>query len=154
MQRTGRRIYRGYILIFALLCFPAAFAQSGAVDGWPIFAKVKFTSRLFKKLNEYYLVPFFDQRITSLAGTEITVKGHYIPFDGPRDQIIISKSPLASCFFCGGAGPESVAEAILKSKAPKLKSDQTITVKGKLKLNDKDINHMNFILVEAEIIEN
>jgi len=143
-----------YSLTLILFYFPIAFAQSGAVDGWPIFAKVKFTSKLFNKLNEYYLVPFFDQRITSLEGSEITLKGHYIPFDAAKDQIIISKSPLASCFFCGGAGPESVAEAILKSKAPKLKSDQTITVKGKLKLNDKDINHMNFILVDAEIIEN
>lgn len=154
MQQRRGRIYRRYILILALFCFSTAFAQSGSVDGWPLFARVKFTSKLFKKLNEYYLAPFFDQRITAWEGSEITLKGHYIPFDGPKDQIIISKSPLASCFFCGGAGPESVAEAILKSKAPKLKSDQTITVKGKLKLNDKDLNHMNFILVDAEIIEN
>jgi len=142
------------ILAITLIFSFSAFAQSSKVDGWSNFARVKFTPKLFKKSNEYFLVPFFDQRIRSLEGTEIILKGYHIPFDLPKNQLIISKTPNASCFFCGGAGPESVAEINLKSNAPKLKVDQIISVKGKLKLNDKDINHMNFILVEAEIITN
>ncbi|HTJ51009.1 MAG TPA: hypothetical protein VL443_16220 [Cyclobacteriaceae bacterium] len=147
------KFMKAILAITFIFCFPV-FAQSNEVDGWPIFARVKFTPKLFKKSNEYFLVPFFDQRIRSLEGTEIILKGYHIPFDLPKDQLIISKNAYASCFFCGGAGPESVAEVILKSKAPKLKVDQIISVKGKLKLNDKDINHMNFILVDAEIIAN
>ena len=139
--------------IIFIFCF-SAFTPGDKVDGWPVFARVKFTPTLFKKSNEYSLVPLFDQRIRSLEGTEIILKGYHIPFDLPKNQLIISKSAYASCFFCGGAGPESVAEVILKSNAPKLKVDQIISVKGKLKLNDKDIDHMNFILVEAEIIVN
>lgn len=130
----------------------SSFAPPSSVEGWGVFARVKFTSTFFKELNEYFLVPAFDKRITSLAGSEIILKGYYIPFDLPKNQLIISKNPYSACFFCGGAGPESVAEVVLISKAPKLKVDQVITIKGKLKLNDKDVNHLNFILVEAEIV--
>jgi hypothetical protein len=125
-----------------------------AIDGWPIFAKVKFTATLMKELNEYFLIPTFEPKIKSLIGSDITLKGYYMSLDMPARQLIISKNPYSSCFFCGAAGPESVAEVILKTKLPKLRTDQVITVKGKLKLNAKDVNHMNFILTEAEIIPN
>ena len=65
--------------------------------------------------------------------------------------IILSKFPYSQCFFCGGAGPESVAEIYFSSKRPRLKADQLITVTGLLKLNALDINHMNFILENARI---
>lgn len=150
LDSIGSLVFR---LCAALTFFcSVAFAQNGEVNGWPAFARVKFESKFFKEQNEYFLVPMFDQRINSLAGTEITLKGYYLPFDLPKNQLIISKNPYASCFFCGGSGPESVAETVLKSKAPKLKVDQIITIKGKLKLNGTDINHMTFILENAEIL--
>lgn len=139
------------IVIMWLMWTPAA-GQPPETDGWDLFARVKFEAKYIKEANSYFLAPVFDQKIISLAGTEITLKGYYMPMETEQNQLIISKNPYASCFFCGGAGPESVAEALLKAKSPRLKVDQIITVKGKLKLNDKDINHMNFILVEAEII--
>ena len=113
---------------------------------------MKFEEKFFKEANGYYLVPVFDQKINSLEGTEIELTGYYLPLETEKNQLIISKNPYASCFFCGGAGPESIAEVLLKEKSPKLKVDQIITVKGKLKLNDKDVNHMNFILMDAEIV--
>ena len=143
---------RKQILIVLVFVYATVFAQSDKVNGWPVFARVKFESKFFKEQNEYFLVPSFDQRIRSLVGTEITLKGYYLPFDLPKNQLIISKNPYASCFFCGGAGPESIAEAVLKWKAPRLKVDQIITIKGKLKLNGTDIEHMNFILEDAEIV--
>jgi uncharacterized membrane protein YcgQ (UPF0703/DUF1980 family) len=140
------------IILLALSLSFTAFGQPDATDGWPLFARVKFNTVLYKELNEYFLVPSFDKTITSMVGTEITLQGFYIPFDLPKNRLVISKSPYSSCFFCGGAGPESVAEVIFKTKAPKLKTDQAITIKGKLKLNNKDINQLNFILVDAEWI--
>lgn len=140
-------------IALVIVCF-SAFAQSHEEDGWRIFARVKFDSKFFKELNTYFLVPVFDQRIKALVGSEITLTGYYIPFDLPKNQLIISKNNYASCFFCGGSGPESIAEVVLTSKSPKLKVDQIITVRGKLKLNDKDVNHMNFILEDGEIIPN
>ncbi len=139
------------ILMLCLTCLPAL-GQPAGTDGWDLLARVKFESKFIKEANGYFLVPVFDQKISSFAGTEIKLKGYYMPMETEKNQVIISRYPYSSCFFCGGAGPESIAEALLKAKSPKLKIDQIITVKGKLKLNDKDVNHMNFILVDAEII--
>jgi hypothetical protein len=121
-------------------------------DGWQLFARTKFVSTYMKPYNEYFLVPQFDTKLKQLQGTEIELKGHYIPMDLLTNSIVLSKNPYSSCFFCGGAGPETVAEINFKSKRPKLKPDQIITVRGKLRLNDKDVEHMTFILDQAEII--
>jgi hypothetical protein len=121
-------------------------------DGWKLFARVAFEPKYFPEFKEKYLVPNFNQAIVSKVGTSITLRGHYLPFDMQGNSIIISKFPYAACFFCGGAGPESVAEIFFSGKPPKFKADQVITVKGKLRLNDKDVNHMNFILDDAELL--
>jgi hypothetical protein len=137
------------IIVLAFTCL--AFEQPSA-NGWDIFAKVKFSEKFIKEFNEYYLVPFFDSRIRSYEGKEVTLEGYYLPFDlNDKNSIIVSRNPYSSCFFCGGAGPESVAEVVFASKVPRLKSDQVITVTGILKLNEKDIDHMNFILVHARV---
>jgi hypothetical protein len=117
-------------------------------EGWNIFARVKFTEQLIR--SEYYLVPFLDTRIKSYEGKVVSLKGYYLPMDLADERaIILSKNPYSMCFFCGGAGPESVAEIICAGKAPKLKPDQIVTVTGKLKLNAADVEHMNFILEDA-----
>ena len=126
--------------------------QEPAQEGWKLFAKVQFKSVFFKAQNEYFLVPAFDAAMRSKQGIEIQIKGHYMPVELKNNSLVLSKFPYASCFFCGGAGPESVAEVKLKNKLPKLKADQVITVKGILKLNDNNVNHLNFILEEAEIL--
>lgn len=68
--------------------------------------------------------------------------------------MILSKYPMAQCFFCGIAGPESVVEVTLKEKPPRLKPDQVITITGILKLNDSDVEHMNFLLVDVKVTLN
>src|SRR5688572_20665983 len=139
------------LLLLSALLFLSSSDQP--TEGWAVFAKVKFTEKHFKELDEYYLVPFFDTKIRAFEGTEIQLKGYYIPLEiEDKKTMIISKTPNAECFFCGGSGPETVAEIKLTEKAPRLKADQVITVVGKLRLNDSDVTHMNFILEEAQII--
>jgi len=141
------------IFLFLLVALAlAGFDQQPPEDGWAAFARVAFKSTFFKEYDEYYLVPNFDSSIRAKEGKQLIIRGHYMPFELPDNALIVSKYPYAACFFCGGAGPESVAEVYLTSKPPKLKVDQVIVVKGKLRLNNTDINHMNFILEEAEII--
>lgn len=140
------------IITFALLITTLSPAQT-AFEGWDVFARVKFSEKFFKELNEYYLVPFLDSRIRAYEGKQFTLKGHYLPMDVEGSNVIIlSKHPYSMCFFCGGAGPESVAEVYFSSKRPRLKADQVITVKGRLVLNDTDTEHMNFILKEAVVV--
>ncbi len=141
---------RSILVIVFMYC---SIAQAQSTEGWTLFAKVKFNSSFFNEYKEYFLVPSFDSKIKSHEGMEITLRGHYMPMDLENNKVIIlSKYPYAQCFFCGGAGPESVAEIVFPLKRPKLKADQIITVVGKLQLNDTDVDHLNFILKDASLI--
>lgn len=154
------------LVIYAYLCFKSKTAMNFAAifisvvlflfphdDGWGILGRVKFTSKFYKQHNEYFLTPFLDSRIRAYEGKAFTLKGHYLPFDlEDKNTIIVSKYPYSACFFCGGAGPESVAEIHFKTRPPRFKADQVITVTGILTLNEKDITHMNFILRDAEVV--
>ena len=141
-------------VVIAIVLTAGAVVQPSS-NGWDIFAKVKFTPQLVKEADAYFLIPFFDSRIKFYEGKELTLEGYYIPMDlEGRYVIVLSKNSYAQCFFCGGAGPESVSEIIFASKPPKFKADQIIKVTGTLKLNDKDINHLNFILENARLESN
>ena len=137
------------IVLFMLISFSAT-AQS---DGWTLFAKTKFEAKYNDKAAEYFLYPVFAPELTNLVGKEISLEGYYLPIDIDGDvYIILSKFPYSQCFFCGGAGPESIAEVTFKVKPGKFEMDQYLRVKGKLKLNEGNIEHGNFILEDAVMV--
>ncbi|MFZ6000985.1 MAG: DUF3299 domain-containing protein [Bacteroidota bacterium] len=148
---TSGKFAASFLMLWFSLCMHAASAQS--MDGWEHFARVKFTEKYFKDQNDYYLVPLLDAKIKALQGKEVLLRGHYIPMEMEKGSVMLSKFPYSQCFFCGGAGPESVAEVIFKDKVPRFKPDQIITVRGTLSLNDTDVMHMNFILRNATLAE-
>jgi hypothetical protein len=144
---------RNYLLLATVVCLASnAVAQP---EGWGLFAKTKFETKYNEKAAEYFMVPLFTDELKLLVGKEVSLEGYYMPIDVEGNAyIILSKYPYSQCFFCGGAGPESIAEIIFKSKPKtKFESDQYLRVKGKVKLNDTDLEHGNFILTEALIIE-
>lgn len=55
------------------------------------------------------------------------------------------------CFFCGGAGPETVME-VEATEGIKYSAD-AIIIKGIMKLNDKDINRLMYKLVNAKLVK-
>jgi hypothetical protein len=138
--------------IVALLLV-ASYWANGQSDGWESFAKTKFVTAYNETAGEYFMTPNFPDALKALVGNEISLEGYYMPIDVDGNAyIILSKFPYSQCFFCGGAGPETIAEVTFKVKQPKFEADQFIRVKGKLKLNEKDIEHGNFLLVDAVLI--
>ena len=138
--------------ILNILFLSLMMLSSTKVDNWEIFARVKFNPKFYKEVNEYFLFPEMTKEIKALEGKPLTLTGYYLPYDLPdKNSIVLSRYPYSSCFFCGGAGPESVAEIVFSSVRPKIKADKIVTVTGTLKLNDSDINHLNFILKNASI---
>jgi hypothetical protein len=138
-----------------LVAFVAFYTTSQAQpEGWALFAKTKFDAKYNEKAGEYFLMPAFPDELKALAGKDISLEGYFLPIDVEGDEyIILSKFPYSQCFFCGGAGPESIAEVYFKGKREKFTADQFIRIKGKLKLNEGDIDHGNFIVEAAELIE-
>jgi hypothetical protein len=143
---------RTILIAFMTLVISGVFAQ-GKTDTWSIFAKTKFEPKYYENLKEYLFQPNFPADLKALEGKEVTIEGFYVPF-APEggDYIIISKYPQSQCFFCGGAGPESIAEVNFAKGTPRFQVDDLITVKGKLKLNADDLDHVNFILTQAVLI--
>lgn len=116
---------------------------------WKTLAKVEYE----KSSDEYgeIFVPKFNEDIQALAGTEITLPGYIIPFEGlfKPEEIIVSSLPIASCFFCGSGGPETVAKAYLKDEIDY--KSKLVLVTGTLELNGTDANDLMFILKDAKV---
>lgn len=147
MKRTVLTIVAGVFVVMTSLL-----AQD-KTNSWNDFAKTKFEPKYSEKLGEYLFHPSFPAELKAKEGKEITIEGFYVPF-APEDgnYIILSKYPMSQCFFCGGGGPESIAEVNFVKTSTKFQVDDLITVKGKLKLNSDDLDHVNFILTDAVIV--
>jgi len=136
------------ILSLGLLSF------DNAPQLWSLFEKTKFEQKLNRQFGTYFYYPQFGAELLALQGKSVTLKGFYIPLEISNSKtLILSKYPIEDCFFCGGAGPESVAVIYLNtppSKRPKL--DQIVQVRGILQLNATNVEEMTFILKNAVII--
>ncbi len=139
-----------FVIILFIFCGTAAYAQP---EGWALFAKTKFETKFNDKSNEYFLYPVFSPEAKSLIGKDVSLEGYYMPIEIEGNAyIILSKYPYSQCFFCGAAGPETICEVKFKDKQGKFELDQFLRVKGKLKLNEADIDHTNFILEDAVMV--
>ena len=94
-------------------------------------------------------LPVFSKEVKEMAGKEVTIKGYIIPTDGYKSQqeFVFSAFPYNMCFFCGGAGPETVME--VSTKDPIKYTTEPIYLKGILKLNGSDVNRLIYSLEKA-----
>jgi len=123
------------------------------VSGWKIFEQTAFEWKYVEELGLQVEIPTFDEKVKSLNGKEVILTGYYLPINIARKRIILSKLPMAACFFCGGnVGLESVAEIHFQTDHPRFKVDDLVTVKGKLILNDGKDGHLVFILENASVL--
>ncbi|WP_271765759.1 hypothetical protein [Aquimarina algiphila] len=115
---------------------------------WNNLTDVSFHDVYNVHYDDYFLKPTFGPIIKSYEGSKITIKGYFLDFSHEEEFYIISRNPMSSCFFCGGAGPETIVEVIFKQKSA-FKTDQIVEVTGILELNADDVDHCNYILKEA-----
>ena len=140
----------------AILCIPLlafTFRMEPLHITWKRLTDVRFTRKLNKELSMYFLYPTFGPSVNALQGKEISIRGYMIPVDENDNIYVISAKPMAACFFCGVAGPESIIELQFKKKKQRFRTDEILTVRGRLALNASDIDHLNYILADAEVIE-
>lgn len=152
LKRMMKHKKTGIVAVMLVFMAGIAGAQSKP-DTWNEFAKTKFEPKYYEKMGEYLFYPNFPAELKAMEGKEITMQGFYVPF-APEDgtYIVISKFPMSQCFFCGGGGPESIAEVNFAKEPGKFQVDDLITVKGKLKLNADNMDHVNFILTDAILV--
>jgi hypothetical protein len=135
----------------------SAFAwQDGyRVVPWPILDEMELEWVYEEDLEQEIPYPIFNPQVLALNGQPIQVSGYAIPLEetGTETIVILSAYPYSQCFFCGGAGPGSVLDILPKSPLPKLPFDEKTTFRGKLRLNDDDLQYLNYILDDAELVK-
>ncbi|KYG83299.1 hypothetical protein [Roseivirga echinicomitans] len=95
----------------------------------------------------------FASQVKALNGKKISLEGWIIPLDELRGEnyFVLSSLPFANCFFCGGAGPETVAEVFSKKEVKY--TEKKIKVTGVLTLNSDDPLRLMYILNDVEVEE-
>lgn len=120
---------------------------------WDQLKDVTFKKKWYAEEQVYMLYPTFGATVSKLDGKEVSLKGYVIPVDLEQGIYVLSAFPYAMCFFCGGAGPESVVALKFKKGGRRFKTDEVHTFKGKLKLNPSDIYELNYIIQDAEVMD-
>jgi len=143
-----------FFLMFSASVFTSLEAQTGTTESlWKTLAKITYKKEYDDFLGFKIDKPVFSEEIKALDGKEVTVKGFIIPVEGYKShkEFIFSAFPYSMCFFCGGAGPESVMEVV--AIEPVTYSAESIVLKGKLKLNSDDVNKLMYALTDARIVK-
>lgn len=126
---------------------------SAQASSWDIFEKCTWRDEYVEEYFSYATLLEYNDFVKNLEGKEMEINGFYIPVMD-EEVIILSKYPYANCFFCGGAGLESVVEIRLNSDPPrKFELDEKLKFKGRLKVNTTEWEFVSFILENATIIE-
>jgi len=135
------------LLLLAIIFFCSFITDltGQAENSWTLFEAAAFRDVFLEEYGAYASM--------ALHNTPITIKGYHIPVmeDG---LVVLSKYPNANCFFCGGAGLESVLEVrLLNSPDKRFEMDEQLTFQGRLVINSTDYNILSFILEEAVLLK-
>jgi len=118
---------------------------------WKDLTDVEFKDVYVDELDAYYWKPIFGPLVKELEGGKFYITGYVIPVDIDEDFYVLSRYPFANCFFCGGAGPETVIDLQFEGHSPReYATDERLSFAGELKLNADDVYQMNYILVRAQ----
>ncbi|WP_323755240.1 hypothetical protein [Roseivirga sp.] len=141
---------KGLIFIFFVLSISfSSFAQEQNM--WKTLSHVTVEKSFDEVLSidiEHY---DFASQVKALDGKKISLEGWMIPLDELRGEnyFVLSSLPFANCFFCGGAGPETVAEVFSKKEVKY--TEKKVKVTGVLTLNSDDPLRLMYILNDVEV---
>ena len=135
------------LLIFLLSSFTIG-AQT-ALDWSDLERGISWKKSTSKLKYPGFLEADFSNKLADLEGKEVSLIGFLIVLDGSQSVYMLSKNPMASCFFCGNGGPETISE-ISFAQNPSFSMDDLITVTGVLRLNRDDPTRCYYLIEQAE----
>jgi len=120
---------------------------------WKTLSKITYKKQYDELMGFKIDIPVFSDQVKALSGKEVELKGYIIPVEGYKShkEFIFSAFPYNMCFFCGGAGPETVME--VEAAEPVEYTAEQVTLKGKLVLNDSDINRLMYLIEDAVLVK-
>ena len=93
----------------------------------------------------------FSEKLSALEGKEVVLTGYFLVLDGKQSSYMLSKNPMASCFFCGNGGPETVVGLQFQEK-PSFTMDDLLSVQGVLRLNRDNPNLYYYRLEKVDAL--
>lgn len=87
----------------------------------------------------------------ALEGQQVIITGYLLVLDAEQSVFLLSKNPMASCFFCGNGGPETVLD-LQFPQPPSFEMDEVITVEGTFYLNENNPNASYYKIGNADAI--
>lgn len=143
---------RSIIILLSFTVSFSCFGQSTDTNLWKTLSKITYKKEYDEFLGFKIDKPVFADDIKDIEGSEVIVKGYIIPVEGYKshNEFIFSAYPYNMCFFCGGAGPETVME--VESSEPIEYTAEQVVLKGKLQLNAEDINRLMYLLTDAVLV--
>ncbi len=135
---------KGLLLVFLLLVFPLS-AQ--LTVPWTAFTQTGYD------YNEdgAFVNPEYTETLKQWDGKTVILSGYIVPMDVQLQTYVLSAFPLNQCFFCGGAGPETVVQLYFKDAPPRLLTDQYVILIGRLELRQQKPGSFFFSLYETEL---
>lgn len=141
---------RLYLTLFLVLY--ASNVRSQAYVDWSDFANgISFQEFSSDDSFPGFTNATFSDRLSDLEGKEVIITGYFLVLDGNQSIYMLSKNPLASCFFCGNGGPETVA-GLQFLEQPAFNTDDLLSVKGILRLNRNNPNQYYYRIENAEAL--
>lgn len=139
-------------IALALVLGLTAWGQNSKENLWKTLAKITYKKEYDELMGFDVDKPVFSEPIEKLAGKEVTVKGYIIPVEGYKSHtaFVLSAFPYNMCFFCGGAGPETVMD--VRAAEPIEYTADPVVLRGILRLNATDINQLMYALEGAQLV--
>ena len=143
-------LFPAFLSLFLLAFTPAA---EPVKLTWEALRDVTFKKKWYAEESVYRLYPTCGPSVQKLNGKPVELTGYVLPVDLESNLDVLSAFPYSACFFCGGAGPESVVSLKFKKSGLKFKTDERRTFRGTLKLNADNIYELNYIIADAEMMD-
>ncbi len=145
-----------FLFVAISILTTSLFAQDNAQTTsniWTTLGKITFKKEYDEMMGFKVDVPVFSADVQALEGTEVIVRGYIIPVEdyGGQLEFVFSAFPYNMCFFCGGAGPETVMKVTASEEIPY--TAEAITIRGTLSLNSTDRNELMYALTGATAVE-
>jgi hypothetical protein len=138
--------------LILVLAFGLSFQTQAQTEiSWSDLMEITFKDIYVEADDIYVYYPIFGEKQRRHDGEKVAVTGYIIPIDVALNQYVLSAYPFSSCFFCGNAGPESVMAVYFKNDDRTFKTDERLTLKGTLRLNDSDVDELVYVLDDAEV---
>ncbi|MFK7970421.1 MAG: hypothetical protein AB8F95_08645 [Bacteroidia bacterium] len=126
---------RHFIFIITLLC-SIAYSQERITFDW-LQTQVRMVEAFDLGTRSKVQKPRFEKALRKLDGKEVILKGYMLPLDVDGQSYALSANPYAACFFCGGAGVETVIGIWFDGPPPRrYKTDAVVVLRGTLVLSE------------------